>query len=58
MVLSGYAVEYLNVQAGLVQPHLVFAFRDTNRDTLVFLHPEIRDVAARVQVQGTRDFKV
>ena len=50
MVLSGhgYAVEYLNVQAGLVQPHLLFAFRDANRDTLVFLYPEIRDVATRV----------
>ena len=50
MVLSGhgYAVEYLNVEAGLVQPHLLFAFRDANRDTLVFLYPEIRDVATRV----------
>ena len=25
-----------------------FALRDTNRDTLVFLRPEMRDVATRV----------
>ena len=26
----------------------IFCFRDTNRDTLVFLRPETRDVATRV----------
>ena len=42
---TGYVVECLNVKAGLVQPHLLFASRDTNCDTLVFLSPETRDVA-------------
>ena len=47
----------LNVSAGLVQPHLVFGFRDTNRDSLVFLRSETRAVATRVserkRVQST-----
>ena len=51
------ADQCLNVQAGLVQPQLLFAFRDANRETLVFLRTETRNVATRVsvhkQVQST-----
>ena len=42
------AMRLNNVYAGFVQPHLFFALRDTNRDTLVSLRPEARDVATRV----------
>ena len=46
----------LNVLTSIVQPHLVFAFRDTNRDTLVFLSPETRDhgVAMATRVSGRK----